>query len=126
MAIYMEDSEKLFIEAKNRLDDAKYLYAGKRYNWTVSQSYYTMFYAAKSLIYQKNLSSKKHSGVMKLFSLHYVHEGYFNEAIAKLYFRAERTRLDADYDVIINYDQKQAKRSLENAMSFLEECEKFV
>ena len=121
----MSDSKNLFNEAYERLNNAKYLYDGERYNLSVSESYYTMFYGAKALIALKNLNSKTHSGVMNLFSLNYVHDADFNPNTARLYFRAEQKRINADYDVIINYDYKRAKKAIKNVEEFLKECEKF-
>jgi uncharacterized protein (UPF0332 family) len=121
------DEVELFIkESSERLINAKILFDNERYNLCVSEVYYSMFYATKALLKFKNKEAKRHGGIMNLFSRIYVQNDEFSKDIAKLYFRSEKKRLDADYESIIHFNKKQAENSIEDGKIFLGECKKYL
>jgi uncharacterized protein (UPF0332 family) len=121
------DEVELFIkESSERIINAKILFDNKRYNLCISEIYYSMFYAAKALLKFKNKKAKRHAGIMNLFSKEYVQTNEFSKDIAKLYFRSEKKRIDADYESIIQFNRKQAENSIEDGEIFLKECKKYI
>ena len=60
------------LKAKRRLEAARLLLENDFIDDTLSKSYYAIFAAANAMLASKGLHSKKHSGVIKLFSLHVV------------------------------------------------------
>ncbi|MCL2116459.1 MAG: hypothetical protein FWH29_09580 [Methanobrevibacter sp.] len=63
---------------------------------------------------------------MKLFSEKYVQTNEFSKDIAKLYFRSEKKRIDADYESILQFNKKQAENSIQDGEIFLKECKKYL
>jgi uncharacterized protein (UPF0332 family) len=120
----LDNTELLFNEAKERLINAKIALENERYNLCVSESYYAIFYAAKSLLSKINITPKTHSGVMSEFSKHYLKTELFSTNIGKYYFEFEKNRNKADYDILISFNKYKAEYSIEKATKFLEEYEK--
>ncbi|MGL6297718.1 MAG: HEPN domain-containing protein [Methanobacteriaceae archaeon] len=121
----MDEEELIFQEAYEKLKTAEILFENERYNDSVSTSYYAMFYAAKFLIAKKNIYPKSHKGVLSQFSLECVKNDNFDSKIAELFFKSQEDRRNADYDVLINFNENNAKKSLENAELFINEMERF-
>jgi len=122
----LDNTILLFNEAKERLINAKIALENERYNLCVSESYYAIFYGAKSLLSNINITTKKHSGAMSEFSKHYLKTKLFNMEIGKYYFEFEKNRNKADYDILITFNKFKAENSIEKASKFLKECEKFL
>ena len=114
----MDNAELLFNEAKERLINAQVALENERYNLCVSESYYTMFYGAKSLLSNINIDPKRHSGTMSEFSKHYIKTKHFDIKIGKYYFEFEKNRNKADYDILITFNKFKAENSLEKANTF--------
>jgi hypothetical protein len=56
-----------------------------------------MYHAAKALLLLKRIHPKKHAGVISMFGLHYVTEGYIEEAYGRaltkgMEFRGNRSQ----------------------------------
>jgi len=83
----------------------------QKFYWTMKDLTYVLmkfiilFFAVKALLKLKNKSSKKHAGTMNLFSFEYVLTNEFSKDIAKLYFRLEKKRIDADYESILQFNR---------------------
>ncbi|KZX15715.1 HEPN domain protein [Methanobrevibacter cuticularis] len=122
----MDSAGLLFNEAEERLINAKIALENERYNLCVSESYYAIFYGAKSLLSSINVIPKTHSGVMSEFSKHYLKTKLFNIEIGKYYFEFEKNRNKADYDILITFNKFKAKNSIDKTTEFLKECEKFL
>jgi len=83
-----------------------------------------MFHAAKALLLTNDISPRKHSGVVKMFGLHFVTEGFVEEAYAKALNRAFVLRSKADYDVYYQPTKEEARETVESAEVFLERIKK--
>lgn len=67
--------EYRFQQARETLTVARKLLAGGYYRDAVNRAYYAMFYCGLGLLAAKNLGSSKHSGVLSLFSQHFIKTG---------------------------------------------------
>jgi uncharacterized protein (UPF0332 family) len=67
----LDNVDLLFNEAHERLINAKMALKNERYNLCVSESYYSVFYGAKSLLSIIGITPKTHSGTMSEFNKHY-------------------------------------------------------
>jgi len=79
-----------------------------------------MFHAAKALLLTKGINPKKHSGVVRMFGLHFVDEGFIEKIYAKYLTSAFTLRSRADYDIYYTPSPEEAKDIVENAERFLE------
>ncbi len=59
--------QQLLALAQEELETADLLLDNNRYRACISRSYYAIYHATQALMASKNLSSKSHKGVIKLF-----------------------------------------------------------
>lgn len=85
-----------------------------------------MFLMAKALLNKKGYDAKTHEGVIKLFSLKYVHEDTFNHEIYLHLPSSQSKREDADYSSVDYITQEIADNLISKAEEFLKESEKFL
>ncbi len=106
--------------AEEELASANALLELGYYRNAISRAYYSMFHAAKALLLTKGIDPKKHSGVVKMFGLHFVTEGFVEEIYAKAFNRAFALRSRADYDIYYSPASEEAREIVESAEAFLE------
>lgn len=88
-------------QARESLDDAKYLIDGKRSSQSiVNRAYYAMFYAALALLQSISKTPSKHSGVISLFDTEFVIKGTFEKELSKDFHKAFEMRQKTDYKII--------------------------
>jgi len=110
--------------AEEELSSAFLLLENNKLRDAISRAYYSMFHAAKALLLTNDISPRKHSGVVKMFGLHFVTEGFVEEAYAKALNRAFVLRSKADYDVYYQPTKEEARETVESAEVFLERIKK--
>lgn len=66
---------QLLQKAHDSLMAAQILEREKMYDFSVSRSYYAMFYAAQALLLDKGLSFSKHSAVIAAFGREFAKQG---------------------------------------------------
>ena len=76
------DEKKILIEnAHEKLEAAKNLFENEFYNDSVSIAYYAMFFAAKALLFEKNIHPKTHRGLISQFGLEFVKKNEFKKEL---------------------------------------------
>jgi len=85
----------------------------------ISEAYYAMFHAAKSLLALKEIYPKTHTGVVAQFGLQFVNEGLIEELYAKSLAKAQTRREKADYDIYYEPSKEEAESVIEDAENFL-------
>ncbi|MDR3290807.1 MAG: HEPN domain-containing protein [Methanobrevibacter sp.] len=93
---------------------------------SINRSCYAVFHAANALLIKKKIYSKTHSGTIRKFGLEYVINDTFDKEIGKFFTNIEKDREKADYDYSYEATENKAKKDLNNAKRFVEECEKFL
>jgi uncharacterized protein (UPF0332 family) len=63
---------------------------------------------------------------MHKFSLEYVKNDDFDIKIYSIFSNLMEDRNDADYEVLINFDDDEAEEAVANAELFLNECSRFI
>ena len=119
----MDKKQILMERAYEKFEVAKSLFKEGYYSDTVSRAYYAMFYAARALLSERNIYPKTHRGVISQFGLKFVKEGQFKKNIFDLFARAQEDREEADYGLLAEIEEEEAKKILEGAEMFLRECE---
>ena len=140
----MDDEIKLLFEkALSTLESARKNIEINEYSTSINRSYYAAYYIASALLLKKGIKSKKHSGTIQQFSLHFVQNDSFSIESFKFFTKLwkisdfsmlenqrfsklEEDGIHADYNLFSHYTKKKAKKDLENAKKFIEECEKFL
>jgi len=60
----LSDVEKLMEKAYDALETSKILLENGKYNAAISQAYYSMYYAAKTLLRVKRLNPRTHKALL--------------------------------------------------------------
>ena len=94
------------------------------YKWSSVQAYYSMFHAAKALVFLKGYREKSHYCLMIALRELYVRTGLIKDEFAENFELCMEIRHEADYALL--YDEESAKMAFENAARFLEKAKKFL
>jgi len=110
--------------AKETLEDAKILFENKRLRSTVNRIYYALFYEVTALLFSRNLSSPKHSGIISIFNKEFIKKKIVPIELGKFYNMMYQFRHMGDYEDFIEFDEEDVKKWLDKAKNFLKEIEK--
>jgi uncharacterized protein (UPF0332 family) len=91
-------------KAKSLITEVDILIENHFYTTAVSRLYYSCFHATKALLLTKDLTSKTHSGTIKLLSQHFVATGEFEKQQAVFFAKLMKERIDEDYNDFIIHD----------------------
>lgn len=108
------------------LEDARVMYDAKRYKNTLNRSYYSIFYAIRSVCALDGFDSGKHSGVIAYFNQHYVKTGIFPKEASKVIKLAYEKRENADYLDFFIVSKEEAAAQLSRAEQFKEWIEAYL
>ena len=119
----MDESQELLKRGYEKLRSARVLFENELYDDCVSRAYYSMFYAARSLLAMKDIYPKTHGGVIKMLGLEFVTSGYLDEVTARAIATAKEDREEADYGILISISREEAEQALTDAEGFLSKIE---
>jgi len=112
-----ELSEKELYEAKYDIEKAKKALEENDYKWSIIKSYYSMFHAAKALLFNLGYKEKKHIGIIAVLEKQDIESRFVNDFKA-----AMSAREDADYQYV--YSKEIALYEYEIAKDFIEMIKK--
>ena len=115
--------EYRFQQANETLIVANELVQNGHYRDAVNRGYYAMFYCGLGLLAAKNLGSSKHSGVLSLFSRHFVKTGQISIETGRHLREAFELRQNCDYREFVDVTKEQANEIIENAKIFITETQ---
>ena len=114
-------------QAREALDDAKYLIDGKRSSQSiVNRAYYAMFYAALALLQSISKTPSKHSGVISIFDKEFVMKGIFEKELSKDFHKAFEMRQKTDYQVIKPTTHDKATELCYRADNFVNKVQDYL
>jgi uncharacterized protein (UPF0332 family) len=122
----MAEYEKYLERAYESLESAKILFESGKHNASISQAYYSMFYASKALLSLKKIYPKTHRGVVSEFGLKFVNEGFIEEIYGKILAKGMQLRERADYDVYYKASREEAEEIINEAEKFVDRIEKAI
>jgi len=108
--------EKEFKEAEYDLDSAKKAIKDEDFKWATVKSYYSMFHAAKGVLFSIGLREKTHF-VIELILEEISKEGKLESTFVNDFKAARSARMEADYNY--EYSEKSAKELMKMAVEFL-------
>ncbi len=107
---------------KNDLRTARASFDTANYKWATVQAYYSMFHAARALLYNKGFRKKSHRGLLAAFSELYPKQ--LTQSMLDDFEEAMRLRESADYGLV--YSEEGAGNVLESAGTFLDHAKKIL
>ena len=112
--------------AQRRLAAAHLLLEHDFLDDVLSKSYYAIFSAAQAILSSKDLHSKKHSGVIAFFNLHFVKTGLIDKQFNTILGRAREVREFSDYGDFYETSEQECRSQLQAAEQFLEMAMNFL
>ena len=111
--------ELLIGKAKRRLDAAHHLLEEGFYEDAVSRAYYSMYFAARTLLLKRDITVKTHKGLLSKFGLEFVDEGVVEKYYGRALRIAEELREEADYSISREISKEEAEAIVKDAEKFL-------
>lgn len=129
---YMEEMQRKeyskyrFKRAEECLRSAKLLYEAEDFNGSVNRAYYSIFHAIRSVLALEGVDFSKHSGVISHFRKEYVKTGKFPLEASNIVGDAFMIREDGDYEDLVDINDEQAYKQIENTEKFLQWVKTFL
>lgn len=112
-------------KSKRSLNAAKMLHDRGDYDFSVSRSYYSLFYIAEALLLMKDKAFSKHSAVIAGFYNEYVKTGSLEKRIHSILNRAFDLRNKGDYWLKTPITAETSRQLLSDCEEFVKATEKF-
>ena len=110
--------------ARETFEDGTVLLREGSPNGAIGRFYYAAFHAARALLAVKRLDAPRHTGVIKLFSQHFVKTGVIFPETAKVLSRSFEKRLDGEYEDYVQFTKQEAEQVRDEVREFIRACEK--
>jgi len=110
--------EKELENAQLDLKAAKESLQKENYKWAIIQTYYSMFHAARGLLYSRGYREKSHQCLIEAIRNFYVEKGEIGFWLVETLQEAKTLRENADY--YGEFNQTQAKMLIQRAKEFLQ------
>lgn len=103
--------------ARSDLKDAKFALEHSRYKWSTIQGYYSMYHAARALIYSKGYRERSHYCLYVTLQELFVDRGKLTPDLVESFRHAMSLRETADYRS--DFSEEGARLVIESAERFL-------
>jgi uncharacterized protein (UPF0332 family) len=114
-------------QAKESIDEAGYLFSGKKSPRSIiNRAYYAMYYAVLALLVFEKFISSKHSGVLSFFNKEFIKEGIFPREMGRWINKAFELRQTGDYREYVQLTHEQVEPYIGYAKSFIQKVEKYL
>ncbi len=117
----MKSNTQRFLEkAERAIKTAEYLLVLPDLEAATARAYYAMFYIAEGLLNEKDLSFKKHSGVLGAFGQYFSKTGLMDVKFHQYILSAYNKRIIADYGVDEEIENSEVSEMIQHAREFIE------
>jgi uncharacterized protein (UPF0332 family) len=113
------ETRKLLEKAGRALRAAETLLSAGDADFAAGRAYYAMFYVAEALLHEKDLRSRKHSGVIALFGESFAKTGALDAKFHRWLLDAFDKRILADYGIEAVLTHDDAAQVIEQAHEFV-------
>ena len=104
------------------LEEAKDSLSRKKFKWAIIQGYYSMFHAARALVYSKGFREKSHYAL--LVALRELFKNLLESELIENFEEAMSLREEADYGLI--FSEEGATSIVNNAGKFLNKVKEIL
>jgi uncharacterized protein (UPF0332 family) len=115
----MKDETRIFLDKARRAVAAQTLLKSGSIDFAAGRAYYAMFYTAQALLYEKEIRTRKHSGVHAAFGENFAKTGILDLKYHRWLLDAFDKRIQADYGVEALMTKEDVERMMEQAQEFL-------
>src|SRR5436190_15366911 len=111
--------------ARESLRAAETLTRDGLYADAISRAYYAILHAAKAALHVHDIVAESHIAVRRMFGLHMVRSGEIEPEWAAYLAEGLDDRLAADYNVLINVSENEARENCGRARRFLNRIRRY-
>ena len=112
--------------AREFLVDAKLLLDKNSMRSASSRMYYSIFHAARAVLFRYGFQPKTHKGTFVIFGKEVIGKELASKEHAMILSKAYSLREQADYQPLITIEKKELKGLLVQAESFLKDMKKII
>jgi len=109
---YELDILALLVKAKRSLCASENLMENGDYDFSISRTYYSMFYCAEALLLTKDMKFSKHSAVISYFGREFVKSGLLSRELYDYLLKGFRERQIGDYETLNLRSLRMQKSSI--------------
>jgi uncharacterized protein (UPF0332 family) len=114
-------------QAEESLDEARFLYEGKKSPRSViNRAYYAMYYSVLALFIFESYSSSKHSGVLSYFNQRFIKGNLIPQDVGRAINRAFDLRQRGDYREYVTLSREQTEPFLFEARRFIDTVQNYL
>lgn len=121
----LDNMRLLLGKANESLQAAQTLFENGHFGFSVSRSYYAMFYTTEAALLYKDLQFSKHSAVLSSFNKEFIKEGILPDSTFRSLQKGFDLRQEGDYG-LIPVEQEEAKQLLEESLIFVRTIRGFL
>ncbi len=113
-------------KAKITLTEAKGIAQLGYWNALANRLYYACYYITSALLIANGHEAQTHSGVIRLFGLHFVATGKMDKSLSKFYSKLFELRQTGDYDDLYSLTEDDVLPLVQQADNYVAEIEKQI
>lgn len=121
-----EISEETIAKFKERMEAAKILIAGDKFEDAVSRLYYALFDAIRGMLEIKKITAKSHRGAISKFHENFFKTGIIDNKFSNTISKLIKLREGADYTFQMDLSKGEAKKAFHEVENFLAVIEKYL
>ena len=121
-----QNAQFLLEKAESAVGAAETLLREGYRDFAAGRAYYAMFYAAEALLAEKELTFKKHVGVHRAFSEHFVKPGVFEQKYYHWLIATFNSRLVGDYAIRTEFEHDEVQNWINQAREFLSKVQEHL
>ncbi len=119
-------TERLLAKAQDAIEAAQLLLKGGKENFAAGRAYYSMFYAAEALLFEKGLTFRKHGRVHAAFGEHFAKTGKLEAKFHRYLLDAFESRVEGDYGVEVVLSTHAVEELIRRAKEFLDAARHYL
>ena len=113
-------------KAYDNLNEAREVAKLRFWNLTGNRLYYAAFHMASALLLDKDLSAKRHGGLIHLIGSQFVTRGLLDKTYGRLFSRLYELRQSGDYDDLYDATEEEVLPYIDKTEIFIKEMEKLI
>lgn len=110
--------------AKYDLENAKDSYENEKFKWGTIQAYFSMFHAARALVYSKDYRERSHYCLIVALKALFVSKRLLDYRLVEMLLLGKKLRENADY--YDNWSKEGANQMIESAENFLNRAKEIL
>jgi uncharacterized protein (UPF0332 family) len=116
------ESRRLLDKAARAIRAAETLLRDGDADFAAGRAYYSMYYAAEALLFERGLQFRKHGAVHGAFGEHFIRSGILDVRFHRWFLDAFDVRIQGDYGVDAVVSVEEARAMIDRAGEFLVEA----